>query len=154
MFKIVLALHVLTAVFAIGPLVHAATTASRGLRQRDAAALTSSARLLRIYSYASVLVVILGFALMSTTSDYTHKRTAEFSELWIWLSLLLWAVAVALVFAVLVPTLTRAASNLAGGAGASGPDVSALTGRVAAAGGIVGLIFAAIIFLMIYRPGH
>jgi hypothetical protein len=155
MFKIVLALHVLTAVFAIGPLVHAATTASRGLRQRDAAALASSARLLRIYSYASVLVVILGFGLMSSTSDYTHKRTAEFSELWIWLSLLLWAVAVALVFAVLVPTLTRAAASLPGGGdGVSAPDVSALTGRVAAAGGIVGLIFAAIIFLMIYRPGH
>jgi hypothetical protein len=156
MFKIVLALHVLTAVFAIGPLVHAATTASRGLRQGDAAALASSARLLRIYSYASVLVVILGFALMSTTSDYTHKRTAEFSELWIWLSLLLWAAAVALVFAVLVPTLTRASAGFAGGDGANatGAGAGALVGRVAAAGGIVGLIFAAIIFLMIYRPGH
>jgi glucan phosphoethanolaminetransferase (alkaline phosphatase superfamily) len=155
MFKIVLALHVLTAVFAIGPLVHAATTASRGIRQRDAAAIAGSARLLRIYSYASVLVVILGFALMSTTSDYTHKRTAEFSELWIWLSLLLWAVAVALVFAVLVPTLTRASAGVVGpDDGASTTGVSALVGRVAAAGGTVGLIFAAIIFLMIYRPGH
>ena len=32
-------------------------------------------------------------------------------------------------------------------------SVVALTGRVAAAGGIVGVIFAVIVFLMVYRPG-
>jgi hypothetical protein len=148
MFKIVLALHLLTAVFAIGPLVYAATTASRGVRQGDAAAVAASARTLRLYSYASVLVVIFGFILMSSTSDFTHKRTADFSELWIWLSLLLWAASIGLVFAMLVPGLRRAGELI----GRAEP-VSALTGRVAAAGGLVGLIFAAIVFLMVYRPG-
>jgi uncharacterized membrane protein len=147
MFKIVLALHILTAVFAIGPLVHVATTAARGIRQGDAAATASSARLLRIYSYASVVVVILGFALMSSTSDYTHKRTADIGDTWIWLSLVLWAVAIAVVFAVVLPSLGRAGELIAGDGSAS-----ALVGRVAAAGGVVGLIFAAIIFLMVYRP--
>jgi uncharacterized membrane protein len=146
MFKILLALHLLAAVFAIGPLVQAATTASRGIRQGDAAATTASARTLRIYGYASVLVVIFGFALMSSTSDFTHKRTADFSETWIWLSLVLWAVSIGLVFAVLIPGL-RQAGELAG------PATGALVGRIAAAGGIVGLIFAGIVFLMVYRPG-
>ena len=147
MFKIVLALHVLAAVFAIGPLVHAATTAARGIRQGDAVATASSARLLRIYSYASVVVVILGFALMSSTSDYTHKRTADIGDTWIWLSLVLWVAAIAVVFAVVLPSLGRAGELIAGEGSAS-----ALVGRVAAAGGVVGLIFAAIIFLMVYRP--
>ncbi len=150
MFKLLLALHVLTAVFAIGPLVHAATTASRGIRSGDAAATATSARLLRIYAYASVVVIVLGFGLMSSTSDYTHRRTAEFSETWIWLSVLLWAVAIALVLAVLVPSLTRAGTLIeAGDAAAVGP----LTARIAASGGVVALIFAAIVFLMVYRPG-
>ena len=53
-----------------------------------------------------------------------------------------------LLLAVAVPALKKATAALgAGGA------VEALTGRVAATGGVVGLIFAAIIFLMVYRPG-
>ena len=29
-----------------------------------------------------------------------------------------------------------------------------MTGRVAGAGGVVGLLFAVIVVLMVYRPGH
>jgi heme/copper-type cytochrome/quinol oxidase subunit 2 len=145
MFKLLLALHILAAVFAIGPLVHAATTASRGLRQSDAAAIRSSSRMLTIYSLASVVVVVLGFGLMSATSPYTHQKVADFSDLWIWLSLVLWLVAAALTYFVVVPALSKA-----------GEDVStapALVGKVAATGGIVGILFAVIVFLMVYRPG-
>ena len=153
MFKILLALHVLTAVFAIGPLVHAATTAGRGIRSSDAVATAASARLLRIYAYASVVVIVLGFGLMSSTSDYTHHRTAQFSETWIWLSVLLWAVAVGLVLGLLVPGLTRAGALIEAGDGTANPALARLTAPIAAAGGTVGLIFAAIVFLMVYRPG-
>ena len=148
MFKLVLALHILFAVFAIGPLVHAATTAGRGVRRGEATAVAASARMLRIYGYASLLVVILGFALMSSKSDFTHKTTAHFSQTWIWLSLLLWAFASGVVFAVLVPSLTRAVASLE-----SGQSVDALKARVAAGGGVVGVLFAVIVFLMVYRPG-
>jgi hypothetical protein len=146
MFKILLALHLLFAVFAVGPLVHAATTAARGVRTGDGAATASSSRMLKIYSYASVLVIIVGFGLMS--SKRHGKTVAEFSDVWIWLSVLLWLVAVALVLAVIVPALERATKLIA-----EQQSVVALTGRVAAAGGIVGLIFAAIVFLMVYQPG-
>src|SRR4051794_36492739 len=98
MFKLLLALHILAAVFAIGPLVHAATTASRGLRQGDAAAIRSSSRMLTIYTVASVVVVVLGFGLMSATSPYTHQKVADFADLWIWLSVVLWLVAAALTY--------------------------------------------------------
>jgi uncharacterized membrane protein len=148
MFKILLALHLLTAIFAIGPLVGAATTASRGLRTGDAGATDSAARTLTIYSYASVLVVILGFGLMSADDPYGPGKVADFGDTWIWLSVLLWLVSMALVLAVTVPALKQAATAIG-----SGGTTDRLVARVAASGGVVGLIFAAIVFLMVYRPG-
>ena len=149
MFKLLLALHLLFAVFAIGPLVHAATTAARGVRTGDATATASAARMLRIYAYASVLVVIAGFGLMSQDSPFRKgEKVAEFSEAWIWLSALLWLVAMAIVLIVLVPSLKKATEALT-----AQQSVSALTARVAAGGGLVGVIFAVVVFLMVYRPG-
>lgn len=148
MFKALLAAHLVLAVFAVGPLVHAATTAGRGIRRGDGAATASAARVLRIYAIASLLVVAVGFGLMSSKSPYTHQNVAKFSETWIWVSLLLWVVAVALVLGVVVPTLQRATRLIA-----AQDSVVALTGRVAAAGGVVGLLFLAIVVLMVYQPG-
>jgi hypothetical protein len=148
MFKIMLALHLLFVVFAIGPLVHAATTAGRGVRRGEAPATAASARMLRIYSYASVLVIVFGLGVMSSKSPDTHRTTAQFSDAWIWLSALLWAVALALVLGVLVPGLERATELIR-----REESATALTGRVAGVGGVVGLIFAVVVFLMVYRPG-
>src|SRR5579875_3889815 len=113
MFKALLAAHLVLAVFAVGPLVHAATTAGRGIRRGDGAATASAARVLRIYAIASLLVVAVGFGLMSSKSPYTHQDVAKFSETWIWVSLLLWVVAVAIVLGVVVPTLQRATRLIA-----------------------------------------
>jgi hypothetical protein len=57
-------------------------------------------------------------------------------------------VAIGLILGVAVPTLNKATARIA-----KEESVVALTGRVAAAGGIVGLIFAAIVFVMVYQPG-
>jgi len=146
MFKVMLALHLLTAIFAIGPLVHASTTASRGLRQKDAAALASSARVIKIYSIASVIVVIFGFGLMSSKSPYgNHDTVASFSEPWIWISTLLWIAAVGLCHALVIPPLEKSAKDV--------EQAPALVGKVAAGGGLIGIIFAVIVVLMVYRPG-
>jgi hypothetical protein len=162
--EFLLALHVVFAIFAVGPLVYAATTAGRG----DAAAAASSARLLRIYGAASALVVITGMVLMyrprypdgigwySYSSGppsgvlyaLANNHIGEFGQTWIWLSLALWAVAIVLIFALVVPTLNRATRTIG-----AGEPAGALTGRVAAAGGVIGLIFVAITVLMVYRPG-
>lgn len=150
MTNLIFALHLLFAIFAIGPLVHAATTAGRGVRKGDGVATAASARMLRIYAYASVLVVIAGMGLMSMDDpDHKGQKLAEFSQTWIWLSLVLWLVAMAIVLAVIVPTLTRA-TKLIG----EQSSVVTLTGRVAAGGGVVAVIFAVIVFLMVYQPGH
>lgn len=148
MFKILFALHLLTAIFAIGPLAHAATTAAKGLRTADAGATAASARTITIYSYASLLVVIFGFGLMSMDSPYRPGKVAEFSETWIWLSALLWFVAVGIALAITAPTLQVATDRLQ-----RGEAVDSLRAKVAATGGVIGLIFAGIVFLMVYKPG-
>ncbi len=149
MYQIMFALHLVFVIFAIGPLVHATTTAARGLRRADGTAATASARITRIYAYASVLAIVFGFALMSSTSPFTHKAVATFSETWIWLSLVLWLVAVGLALAVTAPALSTAAKTITDGRPAAG----GLTARVAASGGLIGVIFVAVVFLMVYRPG-
>lgn len=146
MFKILFALHLLTAIFAIGPLVHAATTAARGLRTADAAATATSARTITLYSYVSVLVVIFGFGVMSSTRR--GETVASFSDPYIWASALLWFLAIGLALGVLAPALEQATAKIT-----AGEAVDALRGKVAASGGIIGLVFAGIVFLMVYKPG-
>jgi uncharacterized membrane protein len=148
-FKLLLFLHLLAAIFAIGPLVGAATTASRALRHSDASAANSAARMVRLYSYTSVVVVILGMGLMSQKAPWDHSQeVAQIGDTWIWLSLLLWAAAVAVSLGVLAPSLTKAAAQI-GGSGSA----TSLVGRVAAAGGVIGLLYAVIVLLMVYQPG-
>lgn len=142
------ALHLVLAIFVIGPLVHATTTAARGLRTGSADATATAARTTRIYAYASVLVVVFGFALMSSTSPYTGQAVATFGQTWIWLSTLLWLVGVAIALALTAPALERATRQLSVGQG-----VEELSARVAASGGVIGLIFVVIVVLMVYRPG-
>lgn len=149
MYKIMLALHLLTAIFAIGPLVGAATTAVRGLRQASASATAMSARLLTIYSYASVLVVIFGLGLMSADDpDHPGHKVADIGDVWILVASALWLFATVEGLALLVPTLKQASTALE-----AGKPVDALRGKVAMLGGSIALNYAVIVFLMVYRPG-
>lgn len=147
-FHVLLAAHLILAVFAVGPLVHAATTAGRGVRTGNGSATASASRVLRIYSYVSVLVLVVGFPLMSQ-KPYGGHKLGEIGDTYIWLSILLWAAAIALVLAVMVPTLDRATKLIE-----AQESVVTLTGRIAAAGGMVALLFAAVIVLMTFRPGQ
>ena len=149
MYKLFLFLHLLAAIFAVGPLVGAATTASRALRPPDADAATSAARTIRIYSYASVVVVLLGFGLMSAQAPWdSSQHVAEIGDSWILLSIVFWGASIAVSLGGLVPALERAAATIT-----EGGAVSTLTGRVAVFGGVTGLLYAAIVLLMVYRPG-
>jgi hypothetical protein len=47
-----------------------------------------------------------------------------------------------------VPALERATAAIG-----TGDAVDGLVGRVAASGGVIGLLFAVIVFLMVYQPG-
>jgi uncharacterized membrane protein len=138
---LLLSLHILFAIFAVGPLVGAASISARGVRAGDAAMVASSARTVRIYGYASILVALLGLGLAQP------KWHARFSYPWVWISLVLYLAALALSLLVLAPSLNRAADRLAGGGGARAEGA-----RAAGAGGLISLLFAVIVFLMVYKP--
>ena len=149
MFKLFLFLPLLAAIFAVGPLIGAATTASRALRSPDADAARSAARTIRIYSYASVVVVLFGFALMSTKAPWdSSQQVADIGDTWILVSIVLWGASVAVALGGLVPALQHAEKTIR-----DGGSVATLTGRVAAFGGATGLLYAAIVLLMVYQPG-
>jgi uncharacterized membrane protein len=148
-FKLLLFLHLLAAIFAVGPLVGVATTASRALRAPDADAARSAARAVRLYSYASVVVVLLGFGLMSADAPgSSSQHVAEIGDGWILLSIVFWGASIAVTLGGLVPALQHAATTIT-----EGGSVSTITGRVAAFGGVTALLYAAIVLLMVYRPG-
>ena len=150
MYKLLLFLHLLAAIFAVGPLVGAATTASRAIPTPDAGAARSAARMIRLYSFVSIVVVIIGMGLMSQKAPWdSSEEVAKIGDTWIWLSLLLWACAMAVALGLLAPSLARASVEIGGGGGTA----SGLVARVAAAGGAIGLIYAAIVLLMVYQPG-
>ena len=91
-------------------------------------------------------MVIFGFGLMSAKEPYgKHETVASFSEPWIWISVILWLAAVGLCHGLVIPPLEKAAKDV--------EQAPSLTARVAAGGGAVGLIFAVIVVLMVYRPG-
>ena len=146
MLNFLLAAHLVLVVFTIGPLMHVAKTASRGIRHGDATETRSAARSLRIYAYVSVLVVVAGMGLMSQKED--GEKIGEFSDAWIWVSLLLWLLAMAVVLGVLAPTMTKVTKLIE-----AEDSVVAYTARVIAAGSVVATIFFAIIVLMVYKPG-
>jgi hypothetical protein len=79
--------------------------------------------------------------------DSSHE-VADFGDSWILLSIVCWGASIAVTLGGLVPALNHAATTIT-----EGGSVSTMTGRVAAFGGATGLLYAAIVLLMVYQPG-
>lgn len=135
----VLTVHVVLAIFLIGPLVAAANQAPRALRGGDGGVLRSLARTVTIYGWASLAVGVIGFGLVQ------EKYGNELSDGWLIASIVLFVVASALVLVVLAPGLRRAATGSGGTAG--------YAGRAAAIAGVSSLCYVAIAVLMVWQPG-
>jgi uncharacterized membrane protein len=86
-------LHVVAAVFLVGPLAILPMTAMRALRAGQGSAVASLARSTWIFALASLLVVVFGFGVMGT-SDPQYKLTI--GTPWIWISIVLYLIALAL----------------------------------------------------------
>lgn len=140
---ILLTLHVLLAIFLVGPLVAAVNQGARGLRDGDAGGLRVLARTTTIYGWASLLVGVLGAGLIR--SEWGN----EIGDGWLLGSILLWLLATGLVLAVVAPLLRRAVRTAA-----DGGATRAAVPRVAAAGGVASLCYVVIAVLMVWQPGN
>jgi uncharacterized membrane protein len=138
--KLLITLHVVAAIFLVGPLVMAMNQAPRALRDGDSGVIRSVARTVTIYGWVSLIVAVFGAGLVQ---DKYHN---SWSQAWLPISLVLFVIASVLVIALLAPLLRRAAAATGG--------TAELVGRVAALGGVASLCYVAIAVLMVYRPGR
>ena len=153
--RAVLVIHVVLAIFLIGPLVAAANQVARELRGGSAGTVRLLTRSVTIYGWASLLVGIVGFGLV--------RDRFSFSDGWLVASIVLFVVASALVLALLAPLLRRATAAAPTGtgspagagdtAGGTAGDTAALAPRAAALAGIASLCYVAIAVLMTWKPG-
>jgi hypothetical protein len=146
-YGVVLALHVLTVAFVIGPLAIAALTAPRLVRggAGQLPALRATLRATRSYAFSSVVTVLLGTAMIGL-GDVGDQW--EFTDPWIMASYALWLVAVILSLLVVAPGIQDAIA-----AAETGADTKRFVGRIAGAAGAAALAWVAIIFLMVLKPG-
>ena len=101
-----------------------------------------------IPTVAVCAVPILGILLILMSDD-----TWKFSEAWISLSFLLYIVLMGLATGIQVPTVRRIVALRSGTEGAPSPEMQALGKKAATVGGIVNLLWVAILFLMVFKPG-
>ncbi|MER7198806.1 hypothetical protein CG723_14800 [Streptomyces sp. CB01635] len=148
MTKLLLSLHVLAAVLAIGPVTVAASMFPRALRRIDAdpsdheAILTLRMlhRICRVYAAVGIAVPVFGFA--------TAGSLGVLGSGWLIASILLTAAAAATLALLILP----AQDNALAVAQTPGPG-SRAAGRLAMLTGVFNLLWATVTVLMIIRPG-
>lgn len=145
-YALVLALHLITVAAVVGPLLAAPPMAARAARAGRLDALRDHTRTTRGYAISSVVVVVLGSAMVGL-GDVGGQW--EFSQAWISASYALWLVATVLLLVVVVPAQTSAGDQLEAG----GQADSGLAARISGAGGLAALAYTAVIVLMVVKPG-
>jgi uncharacterized membrane protein len=140
------ALHVVGAVFVVGPMAVLPMTAMRAVRAGSGPVVELLAGSTRIFTLASLVVAFLGFGVLGVIgkADKVSITTG-----WVLTSIVLYAVALLMSLIVVVPALEAAATALATGGADAG---RAVYGRIAASSGIVSLLLLAVTVLMVWRP--
>jgi hypothetical protein len=155
--KLLLSLHVLAAIVAVGPVTVAASMFPAVARRGDTAALRTLHRICRVYAAFGVVVPVFGLATASSLGVLT--------DTWLLVSIVLTAAAAAVLGLAVLPgqaavlggaTATRAdglggdAATRADGLGGATATRAARLGMVT---GVFNLLWATVVVLMIVRPG-
>ncbi|MER6126587.1 hypothetical protein ABT173_29010 [Streptomyces sp. NPDC001795] len=146
MTKFLLAVHVLVAIVAIGPVTVAASmfpsTARRALAEpgENRHHLALLHRICRMYAVVGVAVPVFGFA--------TAKNMGVLGDTWLIVSITLTALAAAVLAALVLPRQEAILEGVEGGTVSERATV-----RLAMVTGIFNLLWAAVTVLMIVRPG-
>jgi hypothetical protein len=162
--RFVLWLHIGFAVFTVGPVTAAVSATPRYIRKRDAAILRYLSRTTTIFTVGLLGVLVFGIG--------AGQQLHELSKPWLTAAMTLFAVALVLLVLVIrdqrkairaVEAETTAPDVPAdtpepGAGGAAGQAVGAAhlasveRGRIVAMGGVVNLIWLAVLALMVWRP--
>ncbi|MET9889363.1 DUF2269 family protein [Streptomyces sp. NPDC006465] len=154
MTKFLLAVHVIAAIVAIGPVTVAASmfppAARRVLDAPDGADALATTRLLhricRVYAVVGVVVPVFGFA--------TANSMGVLGDTWLIVSIALTALAAVVLAALVLPRQSAILEGLTPeGLTPEGAGDRAATVRLAMFTGIFNLLWATVTVLMIIRPG-
>ncbi|PZS36615.1 MAG: hypothetical protein DLM59_00830 [Pseudonocardiales bacterium] len=137
-------LHIVAAVFLIGPLTFATSVSPRLIRggAEGMPVLKLMHRVTQFYGLGTLLVAVLGLALV-------RKPDFTFNQFWVSASLTLFVVAMVLVFAIVERDQRAALRRMA-----AGDDSPVQAGRILATSAVIALIWLVTIFLMVYQPGN
>ncbi len=141
-------LHVVSAVFVVGPMAILPMIAMRAARGRKGDQVGALAKATRTFSLLSLVVFLLGFAALGTSDP---KEKFSFASAWIIWSMVLYVVALAITLAVTVPALRSVAKAVATPA-----DPAELRpvgyGKIAGGSGLATLMLVAVVVLMVWKP--
>jgi hypothetical protein len=144
--KLLLSLHVLAAILMVGPIAVAASLFPRYARENGAVAALLH-RICRGYAAVGVTVPVFGIA--------TGAQLGVLTDAWLIVSLVLTALAAAVLALMILPGQQRMLAlprDAAGPAGAKDPRPP-LAARLAGLTGVFNLLWAIVVVLMIVRPG-
>jgi uncharacterized membrane protein len=150
-------LHVVAAVFIVGPMTILPMTAMRALRSGAQAQVASLAKSTYVFSLLSLIVVVFGFGLMGMSDP---KRHWTITTPWILISIIAYVLALVLNLAVVVPAMRHAGAAMVPATVGAGSETSAKRGRPASPGyqrismssGLVALLMVLVVVLMVWRP--
>jgi hypothetical protein len=139
--KVLLSLHVLAAILAVGPVTVAASMFPAALRRGDADQLRLLHRICRVYAGVGIAVPVFGFA--------TASSLGALGDAWLIVSIALTALAAA----VLVFRVLPGQDKLLAAPPSDGAVATRVGTRLAMYTGMFNLLWATVTVLMIVRPG-
>ncbi|MFC7328250.1 DUF2269 family protein [Marinactinospora rubrisoli] len=150
MTKLLLSLHVLAAIIAIGPVTVAASMFPAAVRRAEAAGREGTAvsavrllhRICRVYAVVGIAVPIFGFATASSLGVLTDP--------WLIASIVLTAAAAGILALLVLPGQQAVLARFDG---AGGAVERRTTARLAMLTGVFNVLWAVVTVLMIVRPG-
>lgn len=143
-------LHVLTAVFLIGPMAILPMIGLRSVRARRGEQASALARGTAFTSWASLLVAVFGFGVLGMADP---KYELSVTTPWVLASLTLYLVALAINLLVVVPALRRASQRAVDDRSQTAtPGSSSLYIRLGVSSGATLLLLAAVVVLMVWKP--
>ncbi|MFT4124549.1 MAG: DUF2269 family protein [Microbacteriaceae bacterium] len=158
--------HVVGAVFIVGPMVILPMTGMRALRSGAAASARTLATSTTVFAGISVVVALVGFALVGLAPA---KYDLHLTTPWVLASIILYVLALGISLFLVAPALRGGAEAIEAGAGHAGTDAGAATAhssvadslvansrvaysRVAAGSGVAALLLLAVTVLMVWKP--
>ncbi|MGN6427730.1 DUF2269 family protein [uncultured Leifsonia sp.] len=135
-------LHVVSAVFIVGPMAILPMTAMRAVRAGNAGQVEVLAKSTNLISLLSLLVVLFGFGVMGLADK---KYDLSITTPWILWSIILYIVALGLTLFLVVPTMRRASEAIRAGEASKYP-------AIAAGSGVASLLLVIVVVLMVWKP--